>query len=246
MVVIPAGSFRMGCLNDDGECLRSYFPVHTVQVPRLALSRHEVTFAQWDACVDAGGCNGYRPHDRGWGRGDRPVMRIRWSDAQAYVAWLSQQTGEQYRLPSESEWEYAARAGTETRYHWGNAIGTNRANCAGCGSPWDGEMTAPVGSFAPNAWGLHDMHGNVLEWTADCNNTSYAGAPTDGSAWLSGDCTGRVVRSGGWDSDPRFVRAVNRSRADPGLTVTSSDSAWSGRSPNEWLPAWNSRRQANA
>ena len=219
MVVIPAGSFRMGCLNDDGRCLTSYFPVHAVNVPRFALSRYEVTFAQWDACLDAGGCNGYRAHDRGWGRGNRPVMRIRWSDAQAYVAWLSQQTGEQYRLPSESEWEYAARAGSETRYHWGNAIGANRANCAGCGSQWDGEMTAPVGSFGPNAWGLYDMHGNVLEWTADCNNISYAGAPTDGSAWLAGDCGGRVVRSGGWDSDPRWVRAVYRSRADPDLTV---------------------------
>ena len=219
MVVIPAGSFRMGCLNDDGGCLTSYFPVHTVNVPRFALSKYEVTFAQWDACLDAGGCNGYRAHDRGWGRGNRPVMRIRWSDAQAYVAWLSQQTGEQYRLPSESEWEYAARAGTETRYHWGNGTGANRANCADCGSQWDGEMTAPVGSFDPNAWGLHDMHGNVLEWAADCNNSNYEGAPTDGSAWLSGDCNGRVVRSGGWDSDPRFIRAVYRSRADPDFIV---------------------------
>ena len=146
-------------------------------------------------------------------------MRIRWSDAQAYVSWLSRQTGKPYRLPSESEWEYAARAGTGTKYHWGDRIGRNRSNCDGCGSEWDGSRTAPVGSFSPNAWGLHDMHGNVLEWAADCYNRSYAGAPTDGSAWLSGDCAGRVVRSGGWDSAPRFIRAAYRSRADPNFIV---------------------------
>ena len=213
MVVIPAGSFRMGCVNDDGECISDEFPVHAVNVPRFALAKHEVTFAEWDACLDAGGCNGYRPHDRGWGRSDRPAVRVPWIDAQAYVAWLSQETGAQYRLPSESEWEYAARAGTQTKYHWGGGVGANRANCDGCGSPWDGEKTAPVGSFAPNAWGLHDIHGNVLEWTADCPNESYVGAPTDGSAWLAGDCGRRVVRGGAWDSDPRFVRSAYRGAA---------------------------------
>ena len=213
MVVIPAGSFRMGCVNDDGECISDEFPVHAVNVPRFALAKHEVTFAEWDACLDAGGCNGYRPHDRGWGRGDRPAVRVPWNDAQAYVAWLSQQTGGQYRLPSESEWEYAARAGTQSKYHWGGRVGANRANCDGCGSPWDGEKTAPVGSFAPNAWGLHDIHGNVLEWTADCVNQSYVGAPTDGSAWLDGTCGRRVVRGGAWDSDPRFVRSAYRGAA---------------------------------
>ena len=219
MVVIPAGSFRMGCVNDDGKCYLHYFPVHTVNVPRFALSKHEVTFAEYDACLDAGGCNGYRPHDRGWGRGNRPAVRIRWTDAQAYVAWLSQQTGGQYRLPSEAEWEYAARAGTQTKYHWGNRVGASRANCDGCGSPWDGEMTAPVGSFAPNAWGLHDIHGNVLEWTADCRNDSYVGAPTDGSAWLAGDCNMRVLRGGAWDSEPRFVRSAYRSEAETDFIV---------------------------
>ena len=144
MVAVPAGSFRMGCVNDDGECLTHYLPVHTVNVPRFGLSKHEVTFAQWDACLDAGGCNGYRPDDRGWGRGDRPAMRIRWSDAQSYVSWLSRQTGQPYRLPSESEWEYAARAGREAKYHWGAAVGENRANCDGCGSVWDGRSTAPA------------------------------------------------------------------------------------------------------
>ena len=213
MVVIPAGSFRMGCLNDDGECISDQFPVHAVNVPRFALAKHEVTFAEYDACLDAGGCGSYRPHDRGWGRGDRPAVRIRWTDAQAYVAWLSQETAAQYRLPSESEWEYAARAGTQAKYHWGDRVGANRANCDGCGSPWDGAMTAPVGSFAPNAWGLHDIHGNVLEWTADCLNDNYVGAPTDGSAWLAGNCGRRVLRGGAWDSDARFVRSAYRGAA---------------------------------
>ena len=217
MVVIPAGSFRMGCLNDDG-CYLDELPVHTVNVPRFALSMYEVTFEQWDACVDAGGCS-YRAHDRGWGRGDRPVIRLNLAHAQSYVSWLSQQTGEDYRLPSESEWEYAARAGTETQYDWGNAIGVNRANCKGCGSQWDGVQTAPVGSFAANPWGLFDMHGNVWEWTADCDNLNYTGAPSDGSAWTTGRCSMRVLRGGGWDNHSDFIRARYRGSADISLTT---------------------------
>ncbi len=217
MVVIPAGSFRMGCLNDDGDCYSDEFPVHTVNVPRFALSQYEVTFAEWDACVAAGGCNGYQPGDRGWGRGDRPVIPVSWNDAQSYVAWLSAQTGEEYRLPSEAEWEYAARAGTETRYHWGDAIGVNRANCDGCGSQWDNRETAPVGSFAPNAWSLYDMHGNAMEWTEDCWNNSYTGAPNDGSAWESGNCSRRVLRGGSWDFYPRFLRSADRDWLTAGL-----------------------------
>ena len=219
MVVIPAGSFRMGCLNDDGDCYVDEFPVHTVNVPRFALAKYELTFEQWDACLDAGGCDGYRAHDRGWGRGDRPVIRLNHAHAQSYVSWLSQQTGEDYRLPSESEWEYAARAGTETQYDWGNTIGTNRANCTECGSQWDHSRTAPVGSFAANPWGLFDMHGNVWEWTADCDNASYAGAPSDGSAWTTGRCSMRVLRGGAWDSHPDFLRARYRGSADVSLTT---------------------------
>ncbi|MDE0706075.1 MAG: SUMF1/EgtB/PvdO family nonheme iron enzyme [Rhodospirillaceae bacterium] len=218
MVVIPAGSFRMGCLNDDGDCYLDEFPVHTVNVPRFALAKYELTFEQWDACVDAGGCS-YRAHDRGWGRGDRPVIRLNLAHAQSYVSWLSQQTGEDYRLPSESEWEYAARAGTETKYDWGNAIGVNRANCKGCGSQWDGVQTAPVGSFAANPWGLFDMHGNVWEWTADCDNLSYTGAPSDGSVWTTGRCSMRVLRGGGWDNHSDFIRARYRGSADVSLTT---------------------------
>ena len=198
MVVIPAGTFRMGCVSGQS-CLDSEKPVHDVQVPQpFALSKHEVTFADWDVCVSAGGCKGYRPDDREWGRGSRPVINVSWADAQAYVAWLSGETGKTYRLPSESEWEYAARAGTVTKYSWGNEIGHNRANCYGCGSRWDLDRTSPVGAFAPNAFGLHDMHGNVDEWVEDCWNDSYYGAPTQGEAWTSGDCANRVLRGGSW------------------------------------------------
>ena len=134
-------------------------------------------------------------------------------DAQQYVAWISKLTGKPYRLLSEAEWEYAARAGTQTAYSWGDEIGKGNANCNGCGSQWDGRQTAPVGSFAPNAFGLYDMHGNVWEWVEDCYHDNYDGAPTDGSAWTAvGDCTYRVVRGGSWQDLPSDLRAANRHR----------------------------------
>ena len=210
MVVIPAGSFRMGCVSGQ-DCYDDELPVHEVTIPEaFAVSVYEVTFAQWDACVLGGGCGGYRPDDEGWGRGTRPVIDVSWEDAQEYVGWLSGQTGQSYRLLSESEWEYVARAGTSTAYSWGNAIGSNRANCDGCGSQWDGRQTAPVGSFSANAYGVHDMHGNVWEWVEDCWNDSYAGAPSDGSAWLRGDCERRVLRGGSWFDYPRVLRSAVR------------------------------------
>ena len=215
MVVIPVGRYEMGC---DGEDCALEKPVHEVRIAQpFALSRHEVTFAEWDACAAAGGCGGYRPNDRGWGRGSRPVIYVSWNDARAYASWLSRETGRQYRLPSESEWEYAARAGTPTKYFWGNAIGRDRANCDGCGSPWDKDLTAPAGSFAANAFGMHDMHGNVTEWVEDCWNHGYTGAPTDGSAWLRGDCERHVLRGGSWLSVPGKLWAANRSLASAGL-----------------------------
>ena len=197
MVVIPAGRFRMGCVSGTA-CERNEKPVREVVFDQVfALSVYEVTFVEWDACVLGGGCGGYRPNDRGWGRGDQPVINVSWDNAQLYVQWLSEQTGGAYRLPTEAEWEYAARAGTTTLYSWGNDIGRNLANCDGCGSQWDDEQTAPVGSFPPNAFGLHEMHGNVSEWVLDCRHT-YSAAPTDGSAWLSGKCGERVYRGGCW------------------------------------------------
>ena len=152
------------------------------------MSKYELTFADWDACVAGGGCNGYKPVDQGWGRGQQPVINVNWDDAQHYVAWLSQVTGKTYRLLTEAEYEYATRAGTTTTYPWGDDIKLNgqaMANCDGCGSKWDDKQTAPVGSFAPNKFGLYDMVGNVFEWTEDCVHKNYNGAPTDGSAWLA-------------------------------------------------------------
>ena len=219
MVVVPAGSFTMGSPSSEKGRDDNEGPVHRVRIPvPFAVGKYEVTFAEWDACVSAGGCGGYRPKDRGWGRGRRPVIFASWKDAKAYVGWLSEKTGKEYRLLSESEWEFAARAGTTTRYSWGNAIiGRNRANCRGCGSRWDFKETAPVGSFAANGFGLHDMHGNVYEWVEDCWNGSYAGAPSDGSAWESGDCSQRVLRGGSWYRLPRYLRAASRGWGDTGF-----------------------------
>ena len=175
----------------------------------FALGVYEVTFEEYERFARATGRD--RPNDRGWGRGGRPVNNVSWEDAQAYAAWLSDETGEDYRLPSESEWEYAARAGSATRYSWGRDIGRNRANCNGCGSRWDSDGTSPVGSFAANGWGLYDMHGNVWEWVEDCWHENYAGAPRDGSAWTSGgSCGRRVLRGGSWLYIPAFLRSANR------------------------------------
>ena len=163
MVVLPTGRFRMG--SPSGETGRFPWegPVRTVNISkRIAMGRYEVTFADYDRFVSATGRESL--DDEGWGRGRRPVINVSKKDAQAYAVWLSAQTGKTYRLPSESEWEYAARAGTRTRYSWGDETGVNRASCDGCGSEWDDEQTAPVGSFAANGFGLFDMHGNVREW----------------------------------------------------------------------------------
>lgn len=207
MVVIPAGHFQMGCVSGIN-CGSDEKPVHEVKIASFALSKYEVTFEEYDAFTDATGRE--RADDRGWGRGQRPVINVSWYDAMAYAAWLSKQTGKTYRLPSEAEWEYAARAGTTTKYSWGNEIGINRANCDGCGSQWDNKMTAPVGSFEANSWGLYDMHGNVWEWVQDCWNENYEGAPADGSAWTPGDCSGRVLRGGSWYTDPGSLRSAIR------------------------------------
>ena len=207
MVAIPAGTFRMGCVTR-GNCDNDERPVHEVSVAAFDLSTHEVTFAKWDVCAEHGGCR--RVSDEGWGRGDRPVVNVSWHDVQQYLSWLSAEMGESYRLPSEAEWEYAARAGTETRYWWGNDLGRGRANCDGCGSQWDDEQTAPVGSFTPNGFGLYDVHGNVREWVQDCWNDSYRGAPSDGRAWSRGDCSFRVARGGSWTSSAEFVRVSFR------------------------------------
>ena len=211
LVVVPAGAFRMGDLSGGGDVDEG--PVRTVSIPKaFAIARHETTFAQWDACATAGACRS-EVNDIGFGRGDRPVILVTWEDAQRYAGWLSGMTGKQFRLPSEAEWEYAARAGSASRYPWGNGIGQGNANCDGCGSRWDDERTAPVGSLPANAFGVHDMVGNVYEWIADCGQYSYEGAPSDGSVRESdGACKLRMMRGGSWLSLPRANRPANRVR----------------------------------
>ena len=205
MVVVPEGSFMMGSTaRHDRER-----PVHRVTFARpFAVGVYEVTFAEWEACVSGGGCDGYRPDDRGWARGERPVINVSWNDAQPYVEWLSRKTGEGYRLLSESEWEYVARAGTTGPYHFGSSLSPSQANYAES-EHW---KTVPAGSYSANAFGLHDVHGNVWEWVEDCWNGSYDGAPSDGSAWeSSGECSRRVLRGGSWDDDPQYLRSAIRS-----------------------------------
>jgi formylglycine-generating enzyme required for sulfatase activity len=215
MVVIPVGDFLMGSPKSDVGRSGNEGPQHRVTFARaFAVGKYPVTFDEWDACVAAGGCT-HQPGDEGWGRGRRPVINVSWSDAQVYVTWLARQTGQPYRLLSEAEWEYTARAGTTTRYPWGDATGTNRANLRDSGSRWSDQQTAPVGSFEPNNFGLHEMVGNVWEWVQDCWNNSYEGAPSDGRPWESGDCGRRVLRGGSWGNRPDFGRAAHRNWNEP-------------------------------
>ena len=224
MVVVPAGSYQMGSPSSEADRADDEGPVHRVTIPRpFAVGAYEVTFAEWDACVGSGGCGGYRPDDEGWGRGRRPVINVSWEDAQRFVAWLRQGTGHEYRLLSEAEWEYVARAGTTTPFHTGSTIATSQANYDGnytYGNGRTGEYrkkTVLVGSFNANTFGLYDVHGNVWEWVEDCWNDSYRGAPSDGSAWERGDCRRRVLRGGSWSSRPWNLRFAYRSRYDPGV-----------------------------
>ncbi len=214
MAVLPAGTFMVKV----GGRAQS-FPLTIA--PPFAVGVHEVTFAEWDACVIDGGC-GYWPDSQGWGRGNRPVIHVNWDDAKSYAQWLSEKTGKRYRLLSESEWEYAARAGADTAYSWGSEVGENRANCQRCGSQWDNRSTAPVGSFAANAWGLHDMHGNVQEWTEDCGNR-YVRVRAGGGPWVSGQCGFRALRGGSWRSSPDDIESESRS-----WDTTTSRSAYYG------------------
>jgi formylglycine-generating enzyme required for sulfatase activity len=221
MIVVPAGSFLMGSPANEQGRNTNEGPQHRVTIePQFAVGQFALTFDEWDACVADGGCNGYKPSDQGWGRGRRPVINVSRSDANGYVAWLSRATGKTYRLLTEAEYEYAARAGTQTAYPWGNDIGKNNANCNGCGSQWDGKQTAPVGSFPPNGFGLYDMVGNVWAWTEDCYHERYIGAPTNGSAW-PGDCEPRVVRAGAWGEPPNSVRSATRFRFFADIRLTN-------------------------
>jgi formylglycine-generating enzyme required for sulfatase activity len=217
MVVVQAGEFTMGSPDDEPDRNKSEGPQHKVTIARpFAVGRFAVTFDEWGACVAAGGCNGFRPDDQGWGRGNRPVIYVSWDDAQAYAAWLSRATGKTYRLLTEAEREYVTRAGTTTPFWFGATISPEQANFDGKHPYNNGPMspgrgqTLAVDAFQPNPWGLYQVHGNVWDWVEDCFNDSYVGAPADGSAWMSGDCDKHMLRGGSWVDQPRFLRSAFR------------------------------------
>jgi formylglycine-generating enzyme required for sulfatase activity/class 3 adenylate cyclase len=198
MVNIPSGTFNMGS-NDD----RSEKPVRSVSVKAFAISRYPISVREWRQCHAADVCK-FEPI----ATEDEPMRNVSFNDAQDYIRWLSKATGQPYRLPSEAEWEYAARAGSNNPYPWGRQMVAGLANCKACGGPPE---LLPVGRFAPNNWGLHDIVGSVAQWTQDCWHRDYSGAPRDGSAWEGPNCGQRVLRGGSWlSSDPLDVRVTNR------------------------------------
>ncbi len=207
MVVIPAGNFTMGSpKNEKGRYNERQHQVHIKQA--FAMGKYEVAFEEYDRFVEATGRA--TPSDEDWGRGQRPVINVDWHAAVAYAEWLSQETGQSYRLPTEAEWEYAARAGTQTAYWWGNQIGRNKANCDGCGSRWDGKQTAPVGRFQANPFGLYDVHGNVWEWTCSEWGEVYEGQEKR----CHHTSALRAIRGGSWNFGPRRVRSALRDRLE--------------------------------
>lgn len=220
MVELPGGCFMMGSPQDEPERDPDEGPRHEVCLDSFEIGKHEVTFADWDACVTDGGCPPIED-DEGWGRGQRPVVNVSWRQAEDYIRWLNTTGGKTgWRLPTEAEWEYAARAGTTTPFYTGRCINTDEANFDGtfeyadCPDPTnvDRHKTMPVGSYPANPWGLYDMHGNVNEYTQDCWNDGYEGAPTDGSAWREGNCRRSVLRSGSWRGYPGYLRSAYRCR----------------------------------
>ena len=232
MVIVPAGQFEMGSSDGEKDADKSEFPRHTVKISyRYAVSQHQITFAEWDACFARAGCD-YSPGDQHWGRGRQPVLNVDWLHAKQYADWLSKETGKSYTLLSEAEYEYAARGGDSTAFSWGDDIklnGTAMANCDGCGSAWDDQRTAPVGSFAPNAFGLYDMVGNLFSWVDDCWHTSYSGdAPTDGSSWSTAcskitSATTKVyyvVRGGSYINYKQVLRSAARRGYSPQYSVS--------------------------
>jgi formylglycine-generating enzyme required for sulfatase activity len=220
MVVPEAGAvhhitFLMGSPKSEGGRYDDEGPQHRVTIDyRFAIGRYPVTFNEYDHFCDI--TKRKKPDDQGWDRGRQPVINVSWRDAQAYVAWLAKETGKPYRLPSEAEWEYACRAGTATRYAFGDEITGKKANFGGTVG-----TTTEVGAYPANAWGLHDMHGNVWEWVEDIWHDSYQGAPADGSAWTEGEgknsSRDRVYRGGSWYSSPRILCSANRFGYEPGL-----------------------------
>ena len=216
MVKLNGGSFIMG--SNRNQVSSDQWPAHEVEVPAFAISQTEVTFDDYDRFAQATGR--ILPNDQGWGRGKRPVINVSWEDAVAYTEWLSESTGAKYRLPTEAEWEFAIRGGSDSAYWWGYQVDEGRANCFDCGSEWDIKSTAPVASFSPNGFGLHDMAGNVREWVSDCYHPNYSGAPLDGSAWMERGCKERVVRGGAYNKTSDSMRSTWRGYLKPNLKFT--------------------------
>jgi len=219
LVYVPGGTFKMGSLSTESGRSDDEGPQRTVTIAPFLAGRYEVTFDEWDACVAAGGCNGYRPVDNGWGRGRRPVMHVSFEHAKSYVSWVRRETGKSYRLLSEAEWEFLARGGTVGPYWWGPTISFRQANFhdleADRGSGGWRQRTLVVGAFQPNPFGAFDVHGNVSEWVEDCYLDSYASAPTDGSPVRNGMCDRRVNRGGSFDDTSSYLRAASRGNDYP-------------------------------
>ena len=223
MVVLPQQSFMMGSAPSEKGRSKNEGPQRKVTIAYpLAVAKFEVSFDEWDACLADGGCREHRPEDEGRARGSLPVIDVDWFDAQAYASWLTEKTGVKYRLLSEAEWEYAARAGADTKYSWGAEASHDHANYGQdecCGSfvkgrdKWD--LTSPVGSFPPNPFGLHDLLGNLWEWVEDCWHDDPSTGPTDGSPRLDGECNLRIMRGGSWASMPVRIRAAFRDAFGP-------------------------------
>ena len=232
MVVVPAGVFLMGSPEHERGRGKDEGPQHRVEFLKpFAVGKFEATFAQWDACVSEGGCT-HKPSDEGWGRGRRPVINISWNDAKQFVAWITKKSGKPYRLLTEAEWEYAARATTgadaSQPFATGTTINYKQANYDANFTYGDGRMgiyrqkTLDVGSLPKNAFGLYDMHGNVWEWVEDCYRVSYVGAPADGSAVTSLSCALHILRGGGWNYQPQYLRSAYRYATPPGVRMENA------------------------
>jgi formylglycine-generating enzyme required for sulfatase activity len=233
MVVVPAGEFMMGSSESERGRNKDEGPLRKVAFAQpFAVGKFEVTFAEWDACVTENGCK-HKPGDESWGRGRRPVINVSWGDARQYVAWLANKTGKPYRLLTEAEWEYAARGVTKASephapFSTGATINYRQANYDAnfkYGSGQQGiyrQKTLDVGSLPKNAFGLHDMHGNVWEWVEDCYKDSYRGAPTDGSPVTSANCSLRILRGGSWNYYPQLLRAAYRYATASGIRTENA------------------------
>lgn len=217
MIPLRSATFTMGTNNDDP----SERPAHPVTISRpFAIGKFEVTVEQWRACVDAGACPAVSTQADA--ANNTPVRDLSWDDAQQYLKWLSRQTQQTYRFPTEAEWEYAARGGTTTRYWWGDQMQTGKANCKDCGEPWRRDRPANVGSFAANPFGLHDMNGSVWEWVSDCWHSSFKGAPSDGRSWDEDNCRARVIRGGSWRDGATYMLSTTRFKYDASVRVSQN------------------------